>query len=1362
MGGDTTLKAAEIQNNNGSTRIQTQGNLDIGAIQTGVSNKGYANEKNYNYSTTQVDQGSSIQSQGTVDLSANKIQGKAVDLESQQGDIVLNAQQGISLENGKNLHSTDIAMSAQSGGLLGSKTERNDISKSSQSIANQLNAAGNIIFNTEQGDITATHLKADAGETIQIQAKNGDVTLNSALNETSQSSTSSNTNFATYKNRQTGYIDQEVAQTKLTAGKNVDINAGKNIELQANDVNAGQSIYIGNTLMQRQADGTLKSADGSLMPENVTLSTIETHDQQWDEQQKGYRGIVKELVKVAEVGLAGVQSLFPGVNVDTKLTVAESSSQREEQTKQTGTSLVAENAYVGSAGNTTLTSADITTKNTVLSGQKVTLNAAEEQNISAQSHSKETIEGLGVKLNKDNVRLGGFVSEDTTQSTKTTETTHKAGSINTENLKIQGAEGIDILGQNIKATGDTVLDHGRGDLNIGGYENKTTVEDKTHTETISAEVGVRNAYLDAALAVGAVKDAAEAVKQAKDQYSQAQRDYASGKITKGALDDTKANVAMATANLANAQIAVGSAAATAAASSATYGFTIGANGERIETTTTTNTTQGKWQGSQLELNNLTLKSENQDVNFQGSRLTATGLTTFEGTKDLNVSAGKEQSQQDTSSKTNNQSVSYTYGGGGSASVGKQTSKSHNESLTHVNSQVDLNKVSGSMNKLNIQGGEVSIADRGDLKVNEIHVESLQDTASGTSSSKGGSVGVGIGSGGVNATASYNQAKGQNDKAWINDTSKLLIGNAQNDADLDAMGVKKVTNIGGVIANATKNEDGSLTDHGKLNYSGALELKDIQDHSSESNRGFNISTSVGTSIKGESKESSFHPSGSTTVGLQSTGNEKEQLTKATMGQGTVKNTTELNNRDISNTQEITRDQVTGLLNGSVTVDNRLLTESGRAQIIQEQKDLPENLKQATQQIKNDVEKLVLKLPDSKTQNIIITSLNQMVGGDMIADAYKEFLKNGGTKEEFFVVANNSFAQFYIKDLADANEKIQELESKGYSLEQILNTSIASVGNTNVISVEGQHKVNLTKDTTIGMQLLAASYGLSKGYSDFQQEMNDKYGVAIDPETLSLVIGTILTGPAKTVANVLLSSQYGEYIQKAKDTGIDLVSTSITAISYGTDTNVISTYTNPELRDQISKESVETQEWSKDVSEGKEGAKFLTNIIAGIVVGGVGKGVTKEKDSDIDISKSGFEIGGAKKDPVKELEVGSYKELKSRAQVGDDLEHDHIPSFAALKKAKENELGRDLTQSEIKTLYNDATVIEVSKDTHKAGRTHSGKNTPSQIEKDAENLCEAQRCDLDVLRKNLENKGFDRKNVDEAIQNVIDRNKDKGID
>ena len=152
-------------------------------------------------------------------------------------------------------------------------------------------------------------------------------------------------------------------------------------------------------------------------------------------------------------------------------------------------------------------------------------------------------------------------------------------------------------------------------------------------------------------------------------YSQAQRDHASGKISKEALEDSKANIAMATANVASAEIAA------AAASSYGTGFTIGANGERIETTTTTNTEQSQWQGSNLDLNNLTFKSEGQDIEIQGSRLTATGTTRFDGSKDLNVTAGTEHHQQDSTSKTNSQNISYTYGGGGSVSIGKQTSKS---------------------------------------------------------------------------------------------------------------------------------------------------------------------------------------------------------------------------------------------------------------------------------------------------------------------------------------------------------------------------------------------------------------------------------------------------------------------------------------------------------------------------------------------------------------------------------------------------------------------------------------------------------------------------------------------------------------
>ncbi|TYP16521.1 hemagglutinin repeat-containing protein [Xenorhabdus doucetiae] len=130
-------------------------------------------------------------------------------------------------------------------------------------------------------------------------------------------------------------------------------------------------------------------------------------------------------------------------------------------------------------------------------------------------------------------------------------------------------------------------------------------------------------------------------------------------------------------------------------------------------------------------------------------------------------------------------------------------------------------------------------------------------------------------------------------------------------------------------------------------------------------------------------------------------------------------------------------------------------------------------------------------------------------------------------------------------------------------------------------------------------------------------------------------------------------------------------------------------------------------------------------------------------------------------VKALDVGSYKELKSRAVVGDKLEHDHIPSFAALKKARESELGRPLTKDETKNLYQNATAVEIPRDAHKVSPTYGGKNTPTQVQKDAQNLCGAVCRDTDALRKNMIKQGYDPKLVDDAVNKIIERNREMGV-
>lgn len=130
-------------------------------------------------------------------------------------------------------------------------------------------------------------------------------------------------------------------------------------------------------------------------------------------------------------------------------------------------------------------------------------------------------------------------------------------------------------------------------------------------------------------------------------------------------------------------------------------------------------------------------------------------------------------------------------------------------------------------------------------------------------------------------------------------------------------------------------------------------------------------------------------------------------------------------------------------------------------------------------------------------------------------------------------------------------------------------------------------------------------------------------------------------------------------------------------------------------------------------------------------------------------------------VKALDVGSYKDLKKRSVVGDNLDLDHIPSFAALKKAKENELGRKLLPKEEKFLRDESTAVAIPKDIHLNSRTFGGNNTIKQIIDDANNLCLAQQCDLNKMRSSLIERGYKTKDVDNVINEIIKNNYERGI-
>ncbi|XVV00922.1 hypothetical protein ACQPW3_26315 [Actinosynnema sp. CA-248983] len=131
------------------------------------------------------------------------------------------------------------------------------------------------------------------------------------------------------------------------------------------------------------------------------------------------------------------------------------------------------------------------------------------------------------------------------------------------------------------------------------------------------------------------------------------------------------------------------------------------------------------------------------------------------------------------------------------------------------------------------------------------------------------------------------------------------------------------------------------------------------------------------------------------------------------------------------------------------------------------------------------------------------------------------------------------------------------------------------------------------------------------------------------------------------------------------------------------------------------------------------------------------------------------------PVKPLDVGTYGDLKKREQVGDRLEHDHIPSSAALKKARAKQLGRQLTREESREIHLQGVAIEVPKEVHAKSDTFRGRNTPDRIEADASDLSAAAERDYAAARTNLIEHGFPPAWIDAAIDLMRELNRRKGI-
>ncbi|MFN3714350.1 MAG: hemagglutinin repeat-containing protein [Alcanivoracaceae bacterium] len=260
-----------------------------------------------------------------------------------------------------------------------------------------------------------------------------------------------------------------------------------------------------------------------------------------------------------------------------------------------------------------------------------------------------------------------------------------------------------------------------------------------------------------------------------------------------------------------------------------------------------------------------------------------------------------------------------------------------------NANVGYNEASSTSEDLTLRGAVVT-ANTADITTGTLTVESLQDTHKSENSSMGVNLGVGAGIDSVgkpqSGSGGANFAKGDSEGAITGEQTAILIGNGA-----DSQITANHTNlIGGMIANATweipegadENAAPVLVDHGQLNFSTeTLAVEDLRDYSRSSQTGAGLQVSAST----------------TTISATDEGHRMEGKTQATIGKGNVlvggvaldehEDFAELN-REIDKGQIVTLDQQTGAMNASVTLDNRMFTEAGRAEIKDQHANLGTNM------------------------------------------------------------------------------------------------------------------------------------------------------------------------------------------------------------------------------------------------------------------------------------------------------------------------------------------------------------------------------------------------------------------------------------
>ena len=498
---------------------------------------------------------------------------------------------------------------------------------------------------------------------------------------------------------------------------------------------------------------------------------------------------------------------------------------------------------------------------------------------------------------------------DNVQKTTVSSNIAAGGDINigaTENVNIKGSNVVSDNNINISA-----------EKNINITSSQSSEDDKkTHSESkISATAGVGNSVVDASYAIKNLVEATEDVKKAKDNLDRIEKLYSEGKASSQAVKDARINLAFATETLAMVTAATSQAMAKSGASAETLGFYVdaGITATTKESQTTSASVQNT--GSNIVADKNISFAAGEDMKQTGSIvISQQGNINYDIENNLILEASKDTYGSSHKTKTSSVGVGISTAGGAYVDLGLSNAQSRATGAIYNNSETIAEKGNINYNIGNDMIGEGYNAVAKNVAANiggDMNLSSMQNTDYAKNTSNGFGLGIG-----QNQSISISHSKGETDRRWVDNVSGI-IGTESVDVNVGG----KLGLEGAVIANI----DNNGIDTGNLNIkAGSLEYRDIYNYEHSENKGLGFSTSTGTPNSGKNTGDS---KGTTSITITNQGSEKEGVTHATIGQGNIEiaDGSDISsiNRDINNVEEITKDQITGALDATVTIDNRLL-------------------------------------------------------------------------------------------------------------------------------------------------------------------------------------------------------------------------------------------------------------------------------------------------------------------------------------------------------------------------------------------------------------------------------------------------------